>query len=615
MQAHDTFVSASDPLRNYYESPLLALRKWDDPAGAQYAFVKFARPFPLGAKITRAVLAFETSAMGSGSHTLNLARISDPLLYQRVNYNNRPGILASSQQSQTKKGALPAGQRWEFDVLADMQAVSAGAEWWGWRITTTDEERRWIYAQESPYSSVEPPTLLVEWADNPARPLNLSPNDGAVGTGKPALSFDYIDVSGSTTLRKARIQINHGSPTFSSPTWDSGELDEFDSVVYLSGTTYPGTPEGEDAYWRIKVMDGDGLWSEWSSAATYRYVRPPVTELTSIDPDEPRWWDSTPDISWTLAGENQIAYRITVARTVNPSRILWDSGLVESSETSASIPPGVLRWDDVQYRLIVRLWGDTDRAWAANFLPYSVLKDDVLLDEDMSKTPVSNVEVAQVGRLPRTRITWERTATADVYEIVRQRLPDGEKTIIDRILHADAIQPDGTYAYEDRGAPPRTPVRYIVRAVTNGRRSGGIPTDSFSYAVEAVWLTTPTEELVFQGSDQGQWSMPPNSTEHEVLNSPAPTLVLGEERGYSVTFELTLVEEHLYQPGLTAQEKSARLLSWRDGVQGCRLVVGDLNIPVKLVNPTSWPTPDAIPPQYIAGFTAHQEAEMWWSDR
>ena len=259
MQAHDTFVSASDPLRNYYESPLLALRKWDDPAGAQYAFVKFARPFPLGAKITRAVLAFETSAMGSGSHTLNLARISDPLLYQRVNYNNRPGILASSQQSQTKKGALPAGQRWEFDVLADMQAVSAGAEWWGWRITTTDEERRWIYAQESPYSSVEPPTLLVEWADNPARPLNLSPNDGAVGTGKPALSFDYIDVSGSTTLRKARIQINHGSPTFSSPTWDSGELDEFDSVVYLSGTTYPGTPEGEDAYWRIKVMDGDGL--------------------------------------------------------------------------------------------------------------------------------------------------------------------------------------------------------------------------------------------------------------------------------------------------------------------------------------------------------------------
>lgn len=625
MWSIDTYVNAKKPTTNYHGAPRLGLRKWDSP-DAQYAYLTFPRPFPFGAQIVSAKLTVTTYSIDQwGDHTLNLSLVSEKTSYSRMTWNNRPDVRADNQITLTKNGKLDGGTTWEFDVKAMLQLVSDGKlEWNGFRVTTGDTQQRWLYAQETTLSS-EGPWLQIEWSDRPDEPQNLTPNEGVVGTPKPALSFEYIDVAGDISLAQAQIQTSP-SASFSTISWDSGILkDVTRPVIYLSGTTYPGATPNQRVYYRIKVADGAGLWSRrWSAPAWFTYKAPPVLTMTSLDESNPRFGDSTPDISWTLSGGTQTAYRVTLARTANPSVILWDTGKVGSSDNVISVPPKVMRWDDTNYRLIVRVWDDEPRVSAANSLAYSTVNLNVHLDQDDAMEPVSSVRVEQViakgGLMPFANVIWDRPISADAYEIARQDGDDDDapKRIVGRATYEESLQGDGTHRFQDRTAPGNTRIRYIVRPVTNGHRAPGRPSAWTSLRTEAVWITTEDPQggaelmsLVINGSDQGTWELPEEATVHQVRNSQTPTIIRELHRGYQGSVDGIVVQEDKYQPYLTLHQKKERFFWFKKRLGVVRLIAGDVNIPVRLANMNLHPTPDYIQ-QYAISFDFYQDGEAWW---
>lgn len=627
MWSVDTYVNAAKPKTNYYESKHLGLKKWDAP-DAQYAYITFPTPFQLGAKITSAKLTLTTYAMKeTGAHTINVALVAEKMSYSRVTWNSRPDYVAEGMVSVTKSGALPGGTVWEFDVMDLMQQVSDGRQaWYGFRVTTSDTQQRNLYAQETSLSG-EGPWLSVTWADNPDEPQGLTPNEGVVGTPKPVISFDYVDVAGDTGMGMIQVQTS-SVPNFINPTWDSGQQKATRPVAVLEDLGYPGAPEGQKVYYRVRVADGAGLWSRrWSSTGWFIYKKPGTLTITSLDPANPKFSDSTPDISWTFAGAVQTAYRVTLARRSNTPDLLWDTGKIASTDTSVEVPSGVLRWDDTLYRLVIWVWDDQPRVTAANSTTYRLIYFDVELDEDLASAPVNYVEVEQVisdgGLMPFANVYWDRATSADAYEIARI---DGEgydqtPKVIARVTYQESIQRSGRHRFQDRTAPGNRRLRYIVRPITNGKRAGGRGSNYITLRTEGVWLTTVDPAggsnlilLVINGTDQGTWELPEEATAHQVAGSDSPVIIREPHRGYSGSIQGLIVQEDRYQPYLNLDEKRDRFFYFKRRLGVVRLIAGDLNIPVRLANMNIHPTPDYVH-QNAVSFDFWQDGEVHWDVR
>lgn len=611
IESRDTYVNAASPNTNYYGAKRLGLRKWD-AADAQYAFVNFSKPFNTTVKVMEGTLSFYTYAMPEGgTHSITVSLVTTPTSYSAMTWNNgRPDVHTDSQITVTKTGALPGATLWEVDVRPLLQRISNGASWFGFRITTNDSQQRWIYSDEEASTTAEGPRLSVRWSDAPYPPSSLSPDEGVVGTDKPSISFNYVDVSANTRLSQAQIQTST-STSFAAPAWDSGKRDASSATVSLSSFGYPGAPAGQKVYYRLRVADGDEEWSGWSPVAWFIYQPQAVPTLTSPSPTDLRFVDSTPQLTWSVS--TQKAYQVLVSRTANPRRVLWNTGRKNSGGTrTIEIPKGVLRWDDVSYRVEIRIWDDENRVPAANSLTYRRIVVDIKLDVDAATTPVTSVTSVGRAPLPYIDVKWTRPVAADEYEIVREVA--GEQVILDRIAHADAIRQDGTFNYRDYGAPGHTNLRHIVRPVTNRKRAGGTGGAAVRNNIEGIWLLSETRSLCISGNEQGTWSIPESSTEYQVIGAASPTIISEAPRGYVINLSGLLIQEDKYQASLTAQQKRDVYYWFKTNAErkDIRLAVADVNIPVRLSAMEIAPTP-YYDLRYEVSFTAYQTGEVQWS--
>lgn len=272
--ALDTYVSATYPSRSYEQASRLFVT-----SGENLAFAYFTRPFPLGVTVLSAKLRVYTYEVTStGSRTLTLHLSADRPAYGWLTWNNAPGGM--NPIAVTKSGALPGATLWEFDVTEQMQAVSDGALWKGWRFSTSSTETLKIYGHDGggPYV----PELAVSWSDAPDAPSQLSPSSGGViADPKPLLRWDYTDVAGDTEMAALQVQIS-ASESMASP-WDSGVVLASLPQLDLKGTSFPGFTSAS-SWWRVRVRDGAGLWSQWSDPAETRYVGKATFTLVSPAP-------------------------------------------------------------------------------------------------------------------------------------------------------------------------------------------------------------------------------------------------------------------------------------------------------------------------------------------
>lgn len=326
--------------------------------------------------------------------------------------------------------------------------------------------------------------------------------------------------------------------------------------------------------------------------------------------------DMTPQVSWVSPG--QASYMVTVAldsATFVAKDWIWSSGRVHSTVSTIEIPEGVITRDDVKYRIIVRAYDDYARISVANdHYTYSGARVIVEMSDDPAITMVTNILAEQIPNTPTVRVTWERGAAADEYQIIRDGINDigsGRRVLVDTLAHEDLVQSDGTYEYIDHGAPPRTPYLYSIYPVENRKRGVGTRGDAIETRLDGIWLVMPDFSLMIAGNEQGTWNLPEQSTAHSVVGATAPVVIREAHRGYEGSLGGLLVEEEVYQPELSAQKKRDRFLTIKEDPRGARLVIADMNIPVRLANLNVYPTPfhDL---RYECSFDFWQAGEVWW---
>ncbi|QGX08243.1 DNRLRE domain-containing protein [Janibacter melonis] len=595
--AFDTYVSSAYPSKNYSEASVLRVK-----SGAMLAYVSPARPFNPRSTITRAQLVLRV--MGnypSATRTFTAKRQGNrTALYKNLTWANKPAAH-SDGVTVTTTGALAAGTELVFEVASHVQKWSDGADFDGWEISTNSTSEIKLYSTDSTASWAQKlePELRVWVADAPAAPSDLAPSGNrVVSEPKPVLRWAQLDVNGDTSIVAAQVQISN-TASFAAPAFDSGEQPVDDASLNLAalanGMTYPGLPsDGSSRYWRVRVKDGAGLWSDYSASVSTRYLPKGTQTLVSPSAASPKVSDPTPPIAWTLTGATQRAYRLELFRKHKTADVwfdVWDSGKRTSTAQTVTLPARKLTYDDRRYKIRLSLWDTLDRQTTPGSPAAYVVEREFFFNDNAATTPTKTVSVSQVGLWPYVRVRFTTDSVPDRTIISR----DGK--IVADIEAADLAalrQGDGSYIWLDRAPRTGRLNTWTVRPLSNGQMGWGNPSASLNPVVKGRWLVTDDFEVFLAGTDQ-DLAMVEVATDHEVLgDAPAVRIVQGL-KGWSGSVSGQLVRT---RTGSDLDDVSSA--TWRDRLLRIKrdqlratLLVGDIAVPVTAKNISAPPTPVA----------------------
>lgn len=556
--ASDTYISEKYKTSNYANTATMYLTGAGS-ADSRYGFVYFTLPFPRGVKIQSAKVRFWNGQLWSGAVNLAVARTATSWSVSKVNWNNQP-TTTGTQPNITKTNAA-AKTMWEIDVTALMQLVSDGAAWYGFRVWINNNTAgKWVYSTQA--SSLKP-ELEVTWSDAPQAPSVLTPSGGrVVSIDKPTLSFNFTDVAGDKTIQAAEIQIdpaaNGTTPAWTTATANPGGLPLDSAQVDLSTTTYPGLAEDATTQWRVRVEDGTGLWSDWSTWTSFKR-----DSFGALSIDNPAAspnniiTDPSPPIFWTYTGHTQTAYQIVITRPDDPT-VIWTSGKISTSLQSGAVPDGALKDLSGTFRLTIWVWDEVARTPEGGRKAYAEVTRDFTYQTSATVAPVTNFAVDQDRPWPWMKITWDRSTAPDAFTVLR----DGV-VIASSLVPSDLFISGTSYQYIDTTASPRVTHTWSVQAAVNKVNSSSNPSASFMPAPNWSFLMRPdrTEPIALlkSGSEKDPTVDPALSQLQEMfepVGGTSPVLITQYIRGYQGHVTAVLADDIL--PGVTARQQRDR---------------------------------------------------------
>lgn len=583
--ATDAFANETRAAENYAATTRLRL---DNSSGAKkYAYVYFARPFPLGVNVVSAKLKLYADAKSGSwsavSRTITVSRVTQAWKAGRLTWNNRPSVTTTGQVAVTKTSSITDGQLWEFDVTAMLQLVADGTAWYGFRVEINESVLRRLYSANA---AVYKPTLELTWSKAPEAPSDLSPSGNrSVVVSKPILRFDFTDEYGNTDMQACQVQIN-STDVWTSPSFDSGTVSTSVPQLDLSTTAYAGLSDGSSTYWRVRVQDGAGLWSGWSTAAQFkRTTRGTLTITNPAASPNDYVTEATPPIIWSLSGRTQKAYQVVIKDV--DGEWIHTSGKVDGTATSYTLPKGIIH-DDETYTVLVKVWDTIDRQKTPEEteVPTTASRSFTYQRQTSVAAPVG-LTATDMTPEPGVQLEWTRSTAPDSWTISRNG-----KVIDSGVLPVDTLVSGTTYRYVDRTAHPRKSHTYKVRAKVNGVDSKNNPTASVTIKPVGIWLDDEDRGIRVQllGNDEGSWTMGETADVYTPVGSTKAVRITQALRGYegsisglltaTATKTLAQVEDDL----LKLKERPGRTY---------QLVLADLSIPVVIGNVTIAPTPRA----------------------
>ena len=572
----DAFTGSANPTTNHADSKALYVQQ-----DASYVWLHFNRPFPLGATIVEATLRLYTKGSWNTTPTITVRRALDRWGVNHITWNNQPP--ASSRLAQLTQSSAGDDDEWAIDVTDLLQTVADGGVWYGFRVGSDNPNR--LAFNSSVAGAGTRPQLEVTWSDAPQPPETLKPSGGlAVSVGKPLLSFDFTDHRGNTALQAVRVQIDPNG-TWANPAWDSGTVLATEPELDLNDTTYPGLAAGDTTRWRVQVQDGSGQWSEWSDPAQFR--RDNKGALTILNPgaapnDFVSEW--TPPIIWELTGEVQRAWQVLITPADDPTNYLYDTGRTKGTETSWTLPKGVIE-DDNRYRVVVRVWDSKDRVHTSkDDRVYTQAVREFDFREDPTTNPVTNLAVTNLLPRPWAELTWDRATAPDKFVVKRN-----DKVVEADLDPADLIVAGTTYRWRDKDAHPYRRATWKVQAVANGKTSGG-PEVSMLVMQQGIWLSDNERDIdVFiNGRDDGTWAMGEEATTHNPLGATHGVRITQALRGLEGTITGTLTPDA--GKDVEAWEDNLLRIKARPG-QVCTLSLGNTSMRCVVGNVAVWPLP------------------------
>jgi hypothetical protein len=557
--ATDAYVTSKRPELNRSGTNRLLVSAGGD-GNTHRAFIFHTLPFPSGTNVLDSKFRFTTDEAATGSVTFTIAPITEKWNASKIRWSKQPAVNTAVAKSITKT-APTAGTEWEFNVTDILQSASTSGTWFGFRITVNTNGQRKIYSSQA--SSNLRPELEVTWTDAPEAPEEIYPAGGrAVGTAKPILSFDFVDEAGDTELNAVQVQFATDSSevAFETPTWDSGILPASKPEVDLALITVNPPPALTSAitWWRVRVQDGAGLWSDWSDAESMRYV--PAAGVTIDSPGgAPNNFvtDATPPILWTVTGSTQTAWRILISDAAAPANeFIWDSGKFSDNSTAIALPKKVLTRDDITYRLTLMVWDDVNREKNGIFTVPSYTTRDFTFVESDAITKVTNVIATQQSPWPWVDIEFDHTQVADEYNIWR----DG--VLIEENIPVADLQDTGThFVYRDRVVSPRVPHYWQVQAVVNGVTGKKMDSNTITTRLLAPMMMelNGTNPVFFLNPKVDPQSMTAQER-HQPING-APVLITQYMAGYEGKVEGVFADNIF--PNVTARQMRNQFKAWK----------------------------------------------------
>jgi hypothetical protein len=462
--ATDAYVTARRPNLSKPNTSKLIL----DNGGTgdqRQAFLFFSLPFPFGSSVDQDLFRLtQSDAFTGGAVTVTVQLVTAHWNVGRLTWNNRPAATATNQVTLTKTNP-GANTLWEFDLKTMMQSVSTSGVWWGLKVSSNNNIALKFYSAQG---ATGRPEMAITWSDLPLPPDNPSPSGGrAVSVAKPKLSFTYEDDSGNTQINALQIQYkatNTGfSPTtgFTTPTWDSGTYAT--STPEIDTSTVAGAPavNGTGIWWTARAQDGNGVWSEWMDPENFIFTAP-MTFTLDNPPVGGTVTDATPPVLWTVTSGVQQAYRVTVYKADDPTKILWNSGKITTPIDDTAIPDKVLKALSSDYVIDVWLWDNVNREANGGNPIYAHIQRTFQFVATGSVGGVTSVVATQNNPWPWVDVTFDRATAADEYNIFR----DGE-IIANNVPAADLSTGSTHYSYRDKLAAPRVSHVWSVQAVVN----------------------------------------------------------------------------------------------------------------------------------------------------
>ena len=601
--ASDSYVSEKYPNRRYPGATRLYLEAGTSQNN-RYGFIYFGIPSGMtGTNVQQATVRLFTGNGWDGSVTLTLQRLAEKFSVNRVTWNNKPGVTGTADS--TTKSDAPRGTVWEFDVTREMQQVANGAPWYGFRITATNGNVKWLYSANGP--DRYRPELEITWSDAPDQPERLIPDDGrAVSVAKPTLQWDYVDPSGDTTLQAANIRLFSTEALADANTPDLLDINvpltepQFDLNDPLAAA-YTGLADGGTVWWRVQNIDGAGLLSAWSDPASFSRLSKAVVDITNpaapVAPDPAFVSESTPPFSWTVTGRVQEKFEVLLTTPETPARYLWRSGIITSTETDMTPPGGKITEVGKTYRVLVRVYDTEDRVNVPDDPIYVEVSRDFVFDLDPTIDPVTGLTGDPHTYLSRITLEWDRSTAPDYFVVLRDNKEVAE-------LEPSDVLVSGThYQYRDDDARPRHEHTWRVAAKVNGKTSSNNP----GYTGIVKQITTSISEVdgdrrVFLFDPQVEAAKAETSEIHYILGEAPPILITQSIRGYEGEVSGVLLDDTV--PGYTADGQLDDLL-WMKENPGMVFRLNWLDKSLRIVIRNVNDTPIARPSgkvEYLASF-------------
>jgi hypothetical protein len=598
----DTFAYSGAPSTIFQWSSTLRMQ---GSGGTALAYQTISG-FPTGPDvlITSAVLEWRTRYSWTAC-TLIAQRVTSSKAYSTLKYTSLPTSTSTGQVS-TVLGALGNGALVQQDITAFVDAWAKGTvPNYGLRFYAGATAVRLFHAAQST-TGIYRPKLVYTAYRTPTVPTVTGPTHGQqVSVARPKLTWtpstDPLRLQASY-----QVQMN-ATDSWGAPTYDSTEVastagEHLVTFDILNTETW---------FWRVRVKNGGGQWSDWSAGQEFGRTNKPTFSITQ--PTGGTWTDSTPPTQWSaLSAGTQTQYRVT--HSVG-GVVKVDSGVLPGADldwTSVLAIPG-FAGGPVTTTVAVR--DDVDRAATPSDSPW-ITDSETWTYTPGATLPATTISVSQHATLPVPVVAFTRATDPDRWDV--QRKVDAGDWVSVGIFEGPDLFVSGTdYSYTDLTAPPHHLLEYRVVAGVNGIDSDTNPTDTITITADHIWLLDPEDDTFWCALADREGSGLAYTEDSEVA------FIKGADRA-QVTFDAfrgfsggvaggvygTATSKHL---GRTAQEmRDAIIVHVKTyPTRILRLVQSDYNIPVIVLGATPTLRPEAEL-SYGISFNVEQQGELPW---
>lgn len=380
-----------------------------------------------------------------------------------------------------------------------------------------------------------------------------------------------------------------------------------DWMVNEGATALPFAPsffdqmaDGVTRYWRVRVWDGTDFVSDWSSIASM--VRDNLGTLTLSSPGA-TVPETTPPISWSLSGETQAKWRVTLFEVATTGKLtqLWQVSGTGTQNTAT--PPAGLIVTGKTYRAQVESWDNKARVGD----DHVTKTQDFTYVRDQTVGAVSTLTAVPTDGSPEVVLTWTRATQPDFFCLKVNGVEDDDNS---RIVPADVFVSGTTYRMSYWASKPRTNVTYEMEAVVQSggagtpyRHSGPNPTATVKTNPVGIWLIDTDDNTAVQIVDKtkAEFGIGESGTTFDIIGARIPVRITDIIRGY----------EGPISGRLLGSQERADFLTLKGRDTSLRLVVGDLAFPIRMEEASV--TPTVVPGDQIfdVAFSFFQVGRPW----